>query len=417
MRLGYLIPEFPGQTHVFFWREIAALRKMGVEVALLSTRKPSPVSCRHEFASGAVTETRYLFPPKFSQQISWGLAGFHGLSQMVAYLRGLEAAGLYSRVRQLGLLVAAVELLQWTSQKKIEHIHGHSCADAAHVLAMARCAGGAPYSLTLHGDLEIYGVDHRAKMKRAEFVFAVGEHLRTQILDQALLPKCRVFLTCMGVESSKLSTLGKHRTYVDGSLHLVTVARLHPMKGHLYALLALHRGVQQGLDLRYTIAGEGPYREVIRSQIAELGLESRVSLTGTLSEIEVYQLLSIADAFVLPSTGSGEAWPVSIMEAMGAGLPVIASVIGATPEMIKSGTDGFLVPQKDDQALYEVIVLLAKNSAIRQRIGEAARRTAQLRFDVRETAAALRDAVCGRLTSGHRLSQTYGPEIDRTGQG
>jgi glycosyltransferase involved in cell wall biosynthesis len=116
-------------------------------------------------------------------------------------------------------------------------------------------------------------------------------------------------------------------------------------------------------------------------------------LTGTLGEAEVFQLLSRADALILPSVGLGEAWPVSVMEAMGAGLPVIASVIGATPEMITSGEDGFLVPQRDEQILLEYIAVLARDPERRKRIGEAARRTAIQRFDVKTTVEILRKAI------------------------
>ena len=103
----------------------------------------------------------------------------------------------------------------------------------------------------------------------------------------------------MGVETSDLKRLGSHRSNVPGSLHLVTVAHLNPAKGHIHALTAVQRGIQQGLDLLYTIAGDGPYRNAILSWIAESGLQKRVKLTGELSGTEVYQLLSDADAFVL----------------------------------------------------------------------------------------------------------------------
>jgi glycosyltransferase involved in cell wall biosynthesis len=197
----------------------------------------------------------------------------------------------------------------------------------------------------------------------------------------------------MGVETTELEALGQDRSYSPGTLHLVTVARLHPGKGILHALAAVHRGIQKGLDLSYTVAGEGPHRGAIEARIKELDLSSRVTLTGTLSEIEVYQLLSKSDALLLPSTGLGEAWPVAVMEAMGAGLPVIASSIGATPEMIVSGEDGLLVPKGDEDALLNSIIILANDIDARQRLGEAARKTARLRFDVGITAAALRDAI------------------------
>ena len=105
-------------------------------------------------------------------------------------------------------------------------------------------------------------------------------------------------------------------------------------------MAAICIAVRAGLNLHYTIAGDGPFLEAIRSPIKTLKLGEHVTLTGTLSESEVCQLLSKADTFLLPSIGLGEAWTVSVMEAMAAGLPVVASAIGATPEMITPKDEG-----------------------------------------------------------------------------
>lgn len=395
-RLGYLVPNFPGQTHIFCWREICALRSFGEDVVLLSTQKPSPLTCRHDFVPSAVAETHYLFPPRARYLAGWAANGLQGLRQVHSYLNGLAPAGLQRRTRQYMLVAVAADLVRRARLKRINHIHCNSCADAAHVLAIARRMGGPPYSLTLHGDLEVYGTDHDSKMRCAEFVCVVGNHLRQQVLAQTDLSENRVFVTCMGVETPTLAVLGTDRSFTPGALHLVTVARLDLVKGHAHALTAIHRGLQAGLDLRYTIAGEGPCRDSLLALIGQLGLEARVALTGTLSEVEVLQLLSRADAFVLPS--SCDAWPVSVMEAMGSGLPVITTLVGATPEMINSGEDGFLIPQHDESALLETIALLAKDVTTRRRVGQAARRTAQRRFDVLTTAAFLRDAIHTSLT-------------------
>ncbi len=393
LRLGYLVPEFPSQTHAFFWREISALRRSGVDVRLVSTRRPPASACRHEFAPAAISETHYIFPPSLPSLGGWAASGFPGATRLLSYLGALEASGVNNRLRQSGLVASAIDLVKWARVNRIDHVHVHSCADAAHVLALARRLGGPPYSLTLHGDLDVYGTDHRSKMKDAKFVCAVGNHLRQQILSKTDVSRDKVIVTCMGVETSELARLGTERSYAAGSLHLVTVARLNPAKGHIYALAAVHFCLQAGLDVHYTIAGEGPHRGVISSKIDELGIKDRVTMTGTLPESEVFRLLSVADAFVLSSTGLGEAWPVSVMEAMATALPVISSVIGATPEMITSGEDGLLVPQANVQALASAISLLASDANRRQKIGEAARRTAIKRFDVAVTAGTLRYAI------------------------
>ncbi|HZE99346.1 MAG TPA: glycosyltransferase [Planctomycetota bacterium] len=399
MRLGYLVPEFPGQTHIFFWREVLALRAQGVDVRLISTRKPNPITCRHEFVPGAVAETHYLFPSALLAGPRWLLRGFRGFGASMDYLGGLDSAGFKGRLRHYALLMSAVELYRWCAREGIEHVHGHSCANAAHVLAICRRMGGPSYSLTLHGDLDVYGSDHRSKMRDASPVFAVGSHLRRQILEKVGIPADRVHVTCMGVDSSRLSGLGTERPYKAGDLNLLTVARLHPAKGHVHALAAAKRAVDRGVNLRYTIVGDGPHQDAIGARIKELGLESRVTLAGTRSEGDVLRLLSAADAFVLPSTGAGEAWPVSLMEAMGSGLPVISSVIGATPEMIENDVDGLLIAQGDEAGLADAFVRLGQDVDARRRIGERARLTTKQRFDVAVTAAKLREAVESALQS------------------
>jgi glycosyltransferase involved in cell wall biosynthesis len=394
VRVGYLIPEFPGQTHVFFWREIVALRAQGVTVRLLSTRRPKGTS-RHDFAAAAAEETHYAFPPQLSALRRWVARRAPGVQVAVHYLNSLSSRDLKARLRSLALLASAIDLLDYARTERLDHIHVHSCADAAHVVALCRKLGGPPYSLTLHGDLEVYGTDHRLKMEGAAFVAAVGNHLVRQLVGDVGLPQDRLLATCMGVDTRRLASIEAKPSARVGHLRIATVARLNRMKGHLHALAAVRRAVDEGVDIEYTIAGEGEYRPEIERCVRALSLGDRVHLVGTLSEGEVLSLLSCTDAFVLASVGAGEAWPVSVMEAMGAGVPVISSVIGATTEMITSGVDGLLVEQRDEAGLAAAMVRLARDQEARIRMGENARATAQRRFDVSVTARRLLEAVSG----------------------
>src|SRR5258708_27926214 len=91
-------------------------------------------------------------------------------------------------------------------------------------------------------------------MKDAGFVCAVGSHLVCQIKEKTNVAD--VIVTCMGVKISELAKLGQDRSYVSGQLRVATVARLHPAKGHLHAITAVHRAHQSGLKIHYTIAGD-----------------------------------------------------------------------------------------------------------------------------------------------------------------
>ena len=122
-------------------------------------------------------------------------------------------------------------------------------------------------------------------------------------------------------------------------------------------------------------------------------MQKNITFAGTLGEEDVTSELMRADAFVLPSVGHGEAWPVSVMEAMACGLPVVSTIIGATPEMITPEVDGLLVEQHNEKAIADALLRLARDPELRRRMGLAAKKTAQDRFDVAATASRLMQAV------------------------
>jgi colanic acid/amylovoran biosynthesis glycosyltransferase len=382
--LGIMIPEFPLQTHIFFWREITALREMGVPVAILSTRQPPPGACRHEFAAEAIKETHYVYPPAL-------LSGL-GAAGAVSYLMKLKETPLPKKLRGLGMVLCAGDLRAHCRRVGIKHVHVHSCADAAHVAAMCESIGGPSYSLTLHGDLPVYGVDHAAKMARAACITCDGPHLKEQIVQKVGYPAEKILPHWMGLDTRRFAS-APHENGQSGKLNLATVARLDACKGHRFAIAAVKKAVDQGLDVRYTLAGEGPERQKIEEQVARLGLQDRVKLLGTRGESEVLDLLRNSDAFVLSSVGMGEAGPISLMEAMSCGLPAVCSIIGATPQMLTDGVEGMLVPQEDEAKLADAFIRLARDPALRQSLGAAARKRAVAQFDSAATTRRLLDFI------------------------
>src|SRR6185295_12631982 len=129
----------------------------------------------------------------------------HPMRTMAAmrYALGLKESSWKQRGRVLCMMTHAADLADHAAKLGLEHIHCHSCADAAHVLAMCRILGGPSYSLTLHGDLPVYGTDHAAKMAGATLVSTDGGHLKTQIVEKVGFAPERILATCMGVEMGR----------------------------------------------------------------------------------------------------------------------------------------------------------------------------------------------------------------------
>jgi glycosyltransferase involved in cell wall biosynthesis len=161
-----------------------------------------------------------------------------------------------------------------------------------------------------------------------------------------------------------------------GPYRVVTVGRLQAPKDVVTlvrALAGLPRGAYEAV-----IVGEGPDRPGVESEIRRLGLESLVELAGARNDVA--ELLAKADLFVLSSRSEG--LPLSILEAMAAGLPVVATNVGGVPELVVEGETGFLVPPGDPKSLADAIARLLDDPALRRRLGAAGRARVAERFDL-----------------------------------
>ncbi len=145
----------------------------------------------------------------------------------------------------------------------------------------------------------------------------------------------------------------------------LTTARLDPQKG-LDVLLRAARSVD---GARFLIAGVGAERARLERQADELGIRERILFLG--HRADVAALLAASDAFVLPSLFEGTS--LSLLEAMAAGKPVVASAIPGTDELVVDGETGLLVPSRDPDALAQALRRIVAEPALRARLGAAAR--------------------------------------------
>jgi glycosyltransferase involved in cell wall biosynthesis len=153
---------------------------------------------------------------------------------------------------------------------------------------------------------------------------------------------------------------------------VLTLARLDPQKG-LFDLLEAAALVSEAV---FVLAGEGPERERLEGRTRALGIQDRVVFLGHCENAP--ELLASCDLFVLPSLYEG--LPVSVLEAMAAGKPVVATAIGGTDEAVVDGETGLLVPARNPTALAGAIRAVLRDSALSRRLGSAGRERARKCF-------------------------------------
>jgi len=161
---------------------------------------------------------------------------------------------------------------------------------------------------------------------------------------------------------------------------LTHVGRFAPPKNHALLIEAFAQ-VRSDAPLYLLLVGGGELENTVREQVARLGLQERVRFLGV--RADVADILRASDVFVLSSRWEGN--PMSVMEAMAAGLPVVSTAVGGVPELVQEGATGLLVPSEDAGALAQAMQALVDDPVRRQAMGAAARQHAIARFDIRHT--------------------------------
>ncbi|HEQ98434.1 MAG TPA: glycosyltransferase [candidate division Zixibacteria bacterium] len=158
------------------------------------------------------------------------------------------------------------------------------------------------------------------------------------------------------------------------------VANFRAPKGHNYLIQAAARVVERIPHARFLLVGEGTgeLRKDAEKQIESLGLMDNVLLLGFRTDVE--DLLKVFDIFVLSSISEG--LPLSIVEAMGAGLPIVATDVGGLPELVEKGRNGYLVPPRDPEKLAALLLELLGDDELRVSMGRASREIAENKFSI-----------------------------------
>jgi glycosyltransferase involved in cell wall biosynthesis len=161
-------------------------------------------------------------------------------------------------------------------------------------------------------------------------------------------------------------------------LVVVTIGRLVPVKDHMTLLEALAQLHRRGTAVTAVIAGDGPLKDQLRQQAAALGLGDAVRFLGHRTDVET--VLAAADVFVLSSESEGLS--NTILEAMAAGLPVVATSVGGADEIIQDGVTGRLVPSGSPVKMAEALASMLGDPAVRRSMGSAGRARAEAEFSL-----------------------------------
>jgi glycosyltransferase involved in cell wall biosynthesis len=296
----------------------------------------------------------------------------------------------------VGIFPKTVYFAEMMEAVGIQHLHAHFANHPAAAAFVIRRLTGIPYSFTAHGsDLHVDRHMLREKVAEAALVVTISNYNRELIIkecgDQY---RDKVAVVHCGVDTSVFQM--RKRPPVDeirSQFRILCIGTLHEVKGQTYLIEACRLLKERGIDVVCHLVGDGPDRKLLEQQIERAGLAGQVLLRGRQTRPQIAQLLAEVDVTVAPSVptkqGKREGIPVALMEAMGSGVPVVASHLSGIPELVADEHSGLLVQPRDAHGLAAALERLWREPDLRRRLGEAGRDTVAREFDLRTNAVTL----------------------------
>ncbi|MGO8762409.1 MAG: glycosyltransferase [Desulfobaccales bacterium] len=407
-RVAYLLLWFPEPSQTFVLDEVNTLVGLGLDVRVYTLYGPRPATQIKGMAE-VLAPVRHLGTAALKALVrdllnlgrTWGPEAAPFLRRVaLRRWRSLETGG-----EALWACLTGVHLAGIMTADGIDHIHAPWANGPATAAWVASRLSGIPFSFSGRAH-DLYPPDGALteKMAAAHFI-RTNTRINQQYLT-ARYPRLagKVVNVYNGVS---LAPAAGPRPSAQAPFHLLALGRLVPKKGFAVLLAACRDLRAQGVEVRLTLAGDGPERGKIRELIHQEGLVDRVSLPGAVPHREVAGLMAAADLLVMPSliapSGDRDGIPNVILEGLLCEVPVVASAVSGIPEVIRDGDTGWLTAPGDPEDLARAVAAALADPAEARRRAERGRELVRQEFDSRKNYARLKALFEGSVRPHQEL--------------
>jgi colanic acid/amylovoran biosynthesis glycosyltransferase len=283
-------------------------------------------------------------------------------------------------------LASSLKLIRLT--KGVDLIHAHYGWNGLHILSIAK-KNNIPLVVSFHGKDASASLDNQSYRKRlpelfsyASAIIVCSPHMRNSLPLSGFFEK--LVEIPYGVDATVFSPLPTRTR--SATIRILHVGRIVAKKGVTDLIRVFARLAKQYPEVSLGVLGDGDELEECKAIAAFEGIESQVIFYGAQSSETVKEVMSQSDIFVLNSrtdkSGDMEGLPNVLLEAMSLELPVVSTLHAGIPSLVESNVNGLLVPEKDNQALYDALETLVLNEDMRKSFGQCGRKTILERYTI-----------------------------------
>jgi colanic acid/amylovoran biosynthesis glycosyltransferase len=396
-KLYYVLGGFPVVSQSFLYNQISevlATDRYEVQILVLNKKKGKV----HPVYAQLNALVQYL--PSGREQGSAGkakliLTSFFSLlvRHPLLLLRAMNVSKYGREALNGSYLIRAAQF----SRLHPDLYHGHF-GTTAKIVADLKDMGAvsAPMICSFHGkDItvypKLYGKDFYSRLFKTAERFTGNSRFIMGKMEENGCPPARIVKIPMCLNTGDF--LYRDQVPPRDVFNILTVGRFVEKKGYEFSLRAVALFKKAGIPFTYHVVGEGPTMDPMIKLATELGIRENVVFEGALMQEQVKAFYNRAHVFLLPSVtaanGDTEGQGLVLQEAQAIGIPIIATLHNGFPDSVIDGVTGFLVPEKDPVALFEKLLLLAKDEGLAIMMGKAGRAFVEENFDAGKIGTAL----------------------------
>lgn len=394
MKIAFLVGEFPSLSETFILNQITGLIGRGCNVDIYAIKPKKPGKIHPDVEKYNLLSYTYYYPqiPQSYLKRLWkgiGLFLANFCKDPILLLRSLNAFKYSQRATSFRLLYTVIPFLGKRPSYDIIQCHfGSEGLKGMELRDMGAIQGKLCtifHGLDLSGHLKKYGDSlYEQLFETGDLFMPISNNWQNQLI-QLGCDQQRIIVHRMGIDCQQFS-FRPRQPDSDGSIRLVSIARLVEKKGIEYGIRAVAQLSQFYADIQYNIIGDGELREPLKQLIKELNAGEKIKLMGWKQKEEVIAILNNSHILLAPSitaeNGDQEGIPVVLMEAMAMGLLVISTYHSGIPELVEDGVSGFLVSEKNDDELAEKINFLIQHPECWADIAKAGRLKIEAEYDI-----------------------------------
>lgn len=395
MKIAFIVSEFPALSETFILNQIVELIKAGYKVDIYASinRNDSKVHpdvekyhlLSHTYYAASMPNSRFA---RILKAIRLFLSNFPKAPLIM--LRILIS--IFKPKQRVSLLTLLYEVIPWLDRGlSYDILHCHFGWNGLKGVALKE-VGAIQGKLvtTFHGvDVNAIprqsGKDYYFRLfQKGDLYTANTDFTKKQTINLGC-PENKIYKLPVGLEISQYNFYERKLTAGE-KVKIITVGRLVEKKGIEYGIKAIAKVVEKNPEVVYTIVGDGVLRNSLENLILELGIAENIKLVGWMTQEQVRHLYAVSHIFMLPSVTAAnedrEGQALVLQEAQAMGLPVLSTLHNGIPEGLLDGKSGFLVPEKDVEALAEKLNYLIDRPEEWPQMGKAGRQYVENRYNI-----------------------------------